>query len=617
MERARRRPLQLDADQGGCRSACPQGRADGSDRQAAHQRDVRRRRCAPRQGRWPAHTVASQAVQPSDARRPPVGARGHLVVTMEKVRRRPGSSSRCRPPRRHPRRRPRRRPHRRTCDRRACKNCGRGQGEGGGAEGQGGKERKEEEEEEEEEEAARRGLVTVDDWLSSTSFFAQLDAIGFPTDRRASLAQLLRPMLLVRRRHLDATSAAAGRGGDVGGGGGLGEGGVAPLDGGALFYASEVGGEGGKRGARRPRGRRGRRGRKARGRSGGAMVLCDASSAHRGLRGPGRLGASGGGGWRPPSIRGRRRRHHTRWGWRRRRRRWRSGVCDGGGGRHCAAEEEEEEERGGAASTLAAPLETAGCTVRGEAVAGVAKLVGLPAAMRHSAQPTHALGVIRSDAGEPLCLAWPLVAAREGQEDGGEDGEAAGGGNGDRGGGSDAHADYGAPTGRGVFEATRDMLQGRYMLDAPAYRAVQSAPLLADERLWRHAEERVEASRLVATSRREQRQREEREQRRRQQQQPPKQQPPPRQQQQQPKAKAAEPPPPGASAAAGASAAVAPSSARTAGLPRVARCAAHPTTATPPSTRPPRRRLLPRPGIRRDGSWDASRTRRVGAGGLH
>ena len=93
-----------------------------------------------------------------------------------------------------------------------------------------------------------------------------------------------------------------------------------------------------------------------------------------------------------------------------------------------------------------------------------AMLDAVACTMRHSASPTHNVGVLQLPTGF-VSVAWAV--------------------------------DANAP----CTEATRDWLRGKYMLDAPLYRAVQSVPWLDDSKVWLSASEREAAVRLVDDAR--------------------------------------------------------------------------------------------------------------------
>ena len=86
-------------------------------------------------------------------------------------------------------------------------------------------------------------------------------------------------------------------------------------------------------------------------------------------------------------------------------------------------------------------------------------------AMRHSAMPTHAFGVLcpQPEGNAPVCVAWRIRASI---------GDAS--------------------------EVTRDFLQGRYMLDAPRLRAVQSSPWIDNPLVWACQGERRACAALLA-----------------------------------------------------------------------------------------------------------------------
>lgn len=108
----------------------------------------------------------------------------------------------------------------------------------------------------------------------------------------------------------------------------------------------------------------------------------------------------------------------------------------------------------------------------------LALLDPLAAATRHSATPTHAFGILYSEGGEvlPISVAWRL----RGNE------------------GSSAADPASAPV-----EVTRDLLHGKYMLDSPQYRAVQSVPWIDTPPVWQSEEERKACANLLVASKRE------------------------------------------------------------------------------------------------------------------
>ena len=95
----------------------------------------------------------------------------------------------------------------------------------------------------------------------------------------------------------------------------------------------------------------------------------------------------------------------------------------------------------------------------------LALLDPIAAAMHHSATPTHAVRVICTAGGCPVSVSWRVRS------------------------GSGDCAD----------EATRDLLQGRYMLDAPRYRAVQSTPWVHTPEAWASEAERRACAELLTT----------------------------------------------------------------------------------------------------------------------
>jgi hypothetical protein len=120
-----------------------------------------------------------------------------------------------------------------------------------------------------------------------------------------------------------------------------------------------------------------------------------------------------------------------------------------------------------------AALAVAGCggSVGSGVDPSIVLLDPIVGAMRHSATPTHRVGVIFMDGIDvlPLSVTWRIADA--------------------------APTDDDAPV-----EATRDLLQGRFMLDAPRFRAVQSAPWLEMPAVWYSQEERRACAELLATS---------------------------------------------------------------------------------------------------------------------
>ena len=96
--------------------------------------------------------------------------------------------------------------------------------------------------------------------------------------------------------------------------------------------------------------------------------------------------------------------------------------------------------------------------------------------MRHSAKPTHVFAcLVPEGSGGPVSVAWPTDTTMLVGVSG--DGDLA----------------TVAP-----LEATRDRLQGRFMLDAPLYRAVQSVPWLDLPDAWFAEDDRAACQRLVS-----------------------------------------------------------------------------------------------------------------------